>query len=228
MNKLANKKRIIGILGLGIFGSTLAKELARNGVEVIACDKDAANVNRLDSYLTIGGVGDFTDIEYMRQLGFEQCDVVVISTGTSLEAAVLGVINCKELGIKRIICKAKNKTNRKVLEALGVDRVILPEKDSGLHMANSLMRHSIEEIIKLDDSTSIVEFHVPKTWVNKSLIKLDLRNRYDINIIGIRQSLREPLNTNFSADYIIRESDILVAISDNDKFEQADYLQTIH
>lgn len=224
---MGQKRRIVGVLGLGIFGSTIAKELARNGIEVIACDLDPKNVNRLDNYLTVASVGDFTDIDYLRQLGFDQCDVVVISTGTSLESSVLGVINCRELNIPRIICKAKNKTDRKALYALGVDRVILPEKEAGLHMAKILMRHTIEDIIKLDDKTSIVEFHVPISWVGKTLDELDLRNRYDMNIIGIRQSLRETLTTNFAADYIIKESDILVGISDNDKFEKADYLQSI-
>lgn len=227
MRELAQKRRVVGILGLGIFGSTIAKELAENGIEVIACDKDPINVNRLDGYLTVGSVGDFTDIDYMRQLGFDQCDAVVISTATSLESSVLGVINCKELGIQRVICKAKNKTNRKVLYALGVDKVVLPEKDSGMYMAKTLMRNTIEEIVKLDEDTSIVEFHVPQAWVGKTLDDLDLRQRYDMNIIGIRQSLRDTLTTNFPADYIIQETDILVGISDNDKFERADYLQSI-
>lgn len=221
------KRKIIGVLGLGIFGSTIAKSLAENGIEVIACDKDAQNVDRLDGYLTVGSVGDFTDIEYMRQLGFDQCDAVVISTGTSLEASVLGVINCKELGIPRIICKAKNNTYRKVLYALGVDKVILPEKEAGLHMADTLMRHRIQEIIKLDDNTSIVEFHVPSGWVNKKVSELDLRQKYDMNIIGIRQSLHDVLTTDFAPEYIIRSEDILVGISNNDKFEKADYLESI-
>lgn len=89
------KNKVVGILGLGIFGSTLAKELSENGIDVIACDLDPKNVNRLEGYLTIGSIGDFTDLEYMRELGFGQCDSIVVSSGTSLESSVLGVINAK-------------------------------------------------------------------------------------------------------------------------------------
>ena len=221
------KMNLVGILGLGIFGSTIAKELSENGIEIIACDLDEKNVNRLDGYLTVGSVGDFTDIEYMRDLGFGQCDAIVISTGTNLEASVLGVINAKELGINHIICKVNNKTNRKVLEALGVNTIVQPEKESGIQIARRMIHYTIEEIINLDDETSLVEFRAPEEWVGRSLTSLNTRQRYDINIIGIRKRRREALTTTFPADYIIQADDIYVAIANTDKFEKADYLREI-
>lgn len=221
------KNNLVGILGLGIFGSTIAKELSRNGVDIIACDLEEKNVDRLEGFLTVGSVGDFTDLDYMRDLGFGQCDAIVISTGTNLEASVLGVINAKELGVNHIICKVKNKTNRKVLEALGVDTLVQPEKESGLQMARRLIHNSIEEVIKLDDDTSIVEFKAPERWVGKSLTSLNIRERYDINIIGIRKKRRDALTTTFPADYIMQADDIYVAIANTDKFEKADYLREL-
>ncbi|OYW71629.1 MAG: potassium transporter Trk [Aerococcus viridans] len=221
------KFKLVGILGLGIFGSTIAKELAENGVEIIACDLDQKNVDRLEGYLTVGSVGDFTDIDYMRELGFGQCDAIVVSTGTNLEASVLGVINAKELGIKHIICKVKNKTNRKVLEAFGVDVLVQPEKESGIQIARRMIHNTIEEVIKLDDETSLVEFRAPDQWIGKALTTLNTRQRYDINIIGIRKNRRDALTTTFPADYVIKPDDIYVAIANTDKFEKADYLREI-
>lgn len=221
------KNRVIGILGLGVFGSTLAEELADFGVEVIACDFNQKNVDRISESLTIGGVGDFTDLEYIRSLGFGQCDTVVISTGANLESSVLGVVNAKELDIPYIVCKVKNKSHRKVLTALGVNRIVQPEKESGVQMANSLLRNSIDEIIKLDDETSIVEFHAPKPWVGKTLDSLDLRKRYDINIIGVREKLGGTLRTSFSPESLIDANNTYVAVANNAKFEKADYLENI-
>ncbi len=221
------KFKLVGILGLGIFGSTIAKELSENDVEIIACDLSEKNVDRLEGYLTVGSVGDFTDLDYMRNLGFAQCDAIVISTGTNLEASVLGVINAKELGIQHIICKVKNKTYRKVLEALGVDVLVQPEKESGIQIARRMIHNTIEEVIKLDDETSLVEFRAPEQWVGKSLTSLNTRQRYDINIIGIRKKRRDALSTTFPADYIIQADDIYVAIANTDKFEKADYLREI-
>ncbi|MGO4936379.1 potassium channel family protein [Fundicoccus sp. Sow4_H7] len=219
------KNNLVGILGLGIFGSTLAKELSLNGVDVIACDLDQKNVDRLEGYLAVGSVGDFTDLDYMRELGFGQCDAIVISTGTSLEASVLGVINAKELGIDTIICKVKNKTNSKVISALGVNILVQPEKEAGLNMAQRLIHNTIEDIINLDDVTSLVEFRAPEHWIGKPLTSLDLRKRYDINIIGIRKNRHEVLNTTFPAQYIIEKDDIYVAVANTEKFEQAEYLE---
>lgn len=219
------KNRLVGILGLGIFGSTLAKELSENGIDVIACDLDPKNINRLEGYLAVGSVGDFTDLEYMRELGFGQCDSIVISTGTSLEASVLGVINAKELGIETIICKVKNKINSKVITALGVDILVQPEKEAGLNMAQRLIHNAIDDIINLDNETSIVEFRVPQQWLGQSLSSLDLRGHYDINVIGIRKNRQEVLNTSFSANYIIEADDIFVAVANTEKFEQSGIIE---
>ncbi|XJS11725.1 potassium channel family protein [Aerococcaceae bacterium WGS1372] len=213
------------MLGLGIFGSTLAKELSENGVDVIACDLDPKNVDRLEGYLTIGSVGDFTDLDYMRELGFGECDSIVISTGTSLEASVLGIINAKELGIETIICKVKNKTNRKVISALGVDILVQPEKESGMNMAQRLIHNTIDDFINLDDETSIVEFRSPDLWVGQTLDALNLRKEYDINVIGIRKHRHEVLNTTFSADYIIEADDIFVAVANTEKLDQSGIIE---
>lgn len=219
--------KLVGILGLGIFGSTIAKTLSEFGSDVIAVDKYEENVNRIEPYIAKGVVGDFTDIELLRTIGLEDCDAVVIATGTYLEASVLGVLNCKKLGIKHIIAKAKNKNYREVLEEIGSTIVIQPEKESGMRVAKNLLRTNIEDIVRLDDSTSVVEFYPPERWIGKSLIQLDLRRKYDINIIGMRRSRTGKLLVSFDPNEQIAKDFVLVGITESDKFEQVDYLNQL-
>lgn len=219
--------KLIGILGLGIFGSTIAKTLAEFGSDVIAIDKYEENVNRVEPYITKGVVGDFTDLELLRTVGFEDCDAVVIATGTLLEASVLGVLNCKRLGIKQIIAKAKNKNYREVLEEIGSTVVIQPEKEAGIRIAKNLLRTNIEDIVRLDDSTSVVEFYPPERWIGKTLIQLDLRRKYDINIIGMRRTKNGKLLVSFDPNEPITKEFVLVGITESDKFEQVDYLNQL-
>lgn len=219
--------KLIGILGLGIFGSTIAKTLSEFGSDVIAVDKYEENVNRIEPYIAKGVVGDFTDIELLRTIGLEDCDAVVIATGTYLEASVLGVLNCKKLGIKHIIAKAKNKNYREVLEEIGSTIVVQPEKESGVRVAKNLLRTNIEDIVRLDDSTSVVEFYPPERWIGKSLIQLDLRRKYDINIIGMRRNKLGKLLVSFDPNEPIAKDFVLVGITESDKFEQVDYLNQL-
>lgn len=220
--------KLIGILGLGIFGSTIAKTLSEFGSDVIAVDKYEENVNRIEPYIAKGVVGDFTDIELLRTIGLEDCDAVVIATGTYLEASVLGVLNCKKLGIKHIIAKAKNKNYREVLEEIGSTIVVQPEKESGVRVAKNLLRTNIEDIVRLDDSTSVVEFYPPERWIGKSLIQLDLRRKYDINIIGMRRNKLGRLLVSFDPNEPISKDFVLVGITESDKFEQVDYLNQLN
>lgn len=219
--------KLIGILGLGIFGSTIAKTLSDFGSDVIVVDKYEENVNRIEPYIAKGVVGDFTDIELLRTIGLEDCDAVVIATGTYLEASVLGVLNCKKLGIKHIIAKAKNKNYREVLEEIGSTIVVQPEKESGMRVAKNLLRTNIEDIVHLDDSTSVVEFYPPERWIGKSLIQLDLRRKYDINIIGMRRNKLGKLLVSFDPNEPIAKDFVLVGITESDKFEQVDYLNQL-
>ena len=219
--------KLVGILGLGIFGSTIAKTLSEFDSDVIAVDKDPENVNRLEPFITKGIIGDVTDLALLESIGLADCDVVVIATGTVLEASVLAVMNCKKLGIKHIIAKAKNKNYREVLEAIGADTVILPEKETGMRVAKNILRTNIEDVVNLDDQTSIIEFYPPAKWLGRTLGDLDLRNKYDINIIGLRKHRGEHLNVSFSGDYIVDKDIVLVGITESDIFERYDYLNQL-
>lgn len=221
------KNRIIGILGLGLFGSALARRLASHGIEVIACDIVPDHVNEIDEELTIGAIGNFTDLDFMRETGFGNCDIIVIGTGANLEASILGVLNAQELGVHKIYCKAKDQRSAKALKAIGAYQVILPETETGYHLGDLLARQSVEDIVNLDDQTAIVEFYAPEQWWNKEMNHLKLRQEFDLNIIGLRQKPGETLNTKFPANYTFKAGDIIVAVANIQIFDQVDYLERI-
>lgn len=220
--------KIFGVLGIGVFGRTLAKELNAYGREVIAIDQDEDNVNDIADEVTTATIGDFTDFELLETIGIANCDVVVIATGTNLESAVLAVMHCKRLGVPKIIAKAHSKIFEEALYALGAHKVISPERETGKRLASRLLSQHISEALMLDDNTSVVEFSTPDKWVGKSLISLDLRSRYDMNIIGVRKGQGQKMTSQLNIQEPIQEGTIFVAIVDSHKFEQLDYLNQIH
>ncbi|MEC6748770.1 TrkA family potassium uptake protein [Marinilactibacillus sp. XAAS-LB27] len=215
--------KIIGVLGLGVFGSTIAKELGEHYFDVIAVDRDLMDVNRVEEYVVQGVQGDITDLDLLKSIGFEKCDTVVIGTGSNLESSVLAVLNCKKLGIKKIIAKAKNKVHKEILLEVGAHEIIRPEKEMGDRVARNLMRNKILDVIELDEDNAIIEFLTPKEWVGKSLVQLDLRNKYGINVIGMKNAEGEKLQVNVLPDEKISPKSLLVAIGEPHTFEHLDY-----
>lgn len=217
------KKRIVGIFGLGIFGERLATELSEYGCEVIAIDSDPKKVQKISDFVTNATIGDFTDIELLRNVGIQNCDVAVIATGTQLESAVLAVMHCKRLGVPQIVAKARSVMFEEVLYEVGVHAVIAPERDSGHRLASKILRNKIDEVLRLDDESSVIEFEVPDKWVGKTLMQLDLRRKYEINLIGQREERGENLKS-IDIDKPLPDDIILVGITNNHTFEKFDYL----
>lgn len=210
-----------------MFGRAIAKEMSRYGRDVIAIDKDPNNVQRVADDVMSGAIGDFTDYDFLSSIGIGSCDVVVIATGTNLESAVLAVMHCKKLGVKQIIAKARSNTFEEVLYQVGVDVVVTPERDSGLQLASRLLRNHIEEVLRLDEETSIIEFEAPESWVGKTVLDLDLRRRYEINLIGTRADRGRKLNSNLDINEPITAETFFVAIANSHVFERYDYLNKL-
>ena len=220
-------KRTIGILGLGIFGSTIAKTLSQYDCDVIAIDKGEENVNRLEPYVTKGVVGDITDDEQLEAAGIASCDVVIVATGSSLEASVLAILHCKKMGIPEIIAKAKSRVANEILVQMGANKVISPEKETWIRVAKNILHRKISDVIKLDNNISLIEFYPPKKWVGKTLQALDLRNKYDMILLGYRMAPHEKLNIQFTADYRFTPDELLVALTESEVFEREDYLNEL-
>ncbi len=220
------KSKIVGVLGLGVFGRTVAKELGNYGTEVIAIDSNPNNVQIVSEFVTNPVVGDFTDIDILRNTGVDNCDIVVIATGSNLESAVLAVMHCKKLGVPRIIAKARSTTFEEVLYEVGVTSVVSPEHDSGYRLSSKILRNSISEVLRLDDNVSIIEFEIPQQWVGKDMRELDLRVKYDLNVIGMREEPGEPLQS-IPIELKLPNEIIMVAVASSRKFERFDYLNEI-
>lgn len=156
--------RTIGILGLGIFGSSVLAALAKQDMNIIAIDDHAERINQFEPVLARGVIGDITDEELLRSAGIDTCDTVVVATGENLESSVLAVMHCKSLGVPTVIAKVKSQTAKKVLEKIGADSVISPEYEMGQSLAQTILFHNSVDVFQLDKNVSIVEMKIPQSW----------------------------------------------------------------
>lgn len=215
------------VLGLGVFGSTVAKTLSAFDHEVLAVDADIKCVDRLADIVTQAIQCDITDKEELRAAGVGDCDIAIVGTGSHLEATVMAIINLKELGVPYIIAKAKNKRYMQIFSNVGADRVVRPEKEMGVVVAKSLLSNSIIDMVDIDDEYSMAEIKAPSKWVGSSLKELDARNRYGVNVIGIRKHQNLKLSISPDADYIIEPDDHMMVIADTKTFEKFDFMNKI-
>ena len=201
------------VIGLGRFGSSLAKQLCMLGAEVLAIDIHSSLVQQLAGEVTQAVVGDAQDKEVLRSLGVRNFDCAVIAIGDNLAASVLITMNLKELGVPYIVCKAHDETHRRVLEKLGVDRVVIPEQEHAQRLGRSLFSHNVLDYIELSEDYGILEVPAPKSWVGKTLKELNVRAKLGVNIIAVENG--KHTNVSPSADYRILEEDVLVVLGDN-------------
>ena len=201
------------VIGLGRFGSEAAIELTAQGCDVLAMDVSAELVQQISANVTHAVVGDAQDKEVLRALGVRDFDCAIIAIGGNLAASVLATMNLKELGVPYIICKAHDDTHRRVLEKLGVDRVIIPEQENAQRLARSLNSHNVLDYIELSEEYGILEVPAPRSWVGKSLKELNVRAKLGVNIIAVKNG--EKTNVSPSADYCIQPGDIMVVLGEN-------------
>lgn len=214
-----SKKQFL-IIGLGRFGSSIAKTIYELGQDVLAIDKDEEKVQEISDYVTHAVQMDSTDESIVKTLGVKNFDVAVVTIGSNLQDSVLSTLILKELGIKYIIAKANNELHAKVLTKIGADKVVLPERDMGARVAHNLVSSNILDYIELSEEYSILETEAIKEWFNKSLKEIEIRKKHGINVVAIKRG--DKVNISPSAEDIIKENDVLVAIGsvkDLNKFE---------
>ena len=175
------------VFGLGRYGRAVAEELVNNGAEVLAVDEDMDTVNNAVETLPVCKCADVTEPEAIKRLGISNVDVVIIAMASNLEASVMATALCKEVGVETVIVKCGNELHQKILRRVGADKVIFPEKESGIRLARNLLTAGFSEMIELDDEVSMVELDVKNEWVGKNLIELSLRKKYSINVVAIRK-----------------------------------------
>lgn len=176
------------VFGLGRYGLAVAKELVASGVDVLAVDADEAVINSAAAEIPVCKCADVSDPEVIKALGISNMDVVVISMAEHLEESVMAVMLCKEAGVPEVVAKCASDTHGKILSKVGADKVVLPERESGVRLAKNLLSDGFVDVIELSGNVSLVELDVKPEWVGKSLIELNLRQKYAINIVAIRQN----------------------------------------
>ncbi|HOW55955.1 MAG TPA: TrkA family potassium uptake protein [Syntrophorhabdaceae bacterium] len=201
----------VAVIGIGIFGFNLVKELYENGIEVIAIDKDKDVVQEVKDFATKAIVSDGLDKNLFESLGLRENDVVVVSFGEDLAASTLITLHLKQLKIRNIIVKAPNTEYKQVLESVGATEVIIPEKEMASKIAKSLVSPNIIDYIPLAEDYIIGEIAPPVNFLGKTLADVHLRSKYGVNVIAIRDTLTDTLKM-VPPDYKIKDSEILVVI----------------
>ena len=210
------------VIGLGRFGSALARQLCKLGAEVLALDVKGDYVQQIANDVTHAVVGDAQDKEVLRALGVRNLDCAVIAIGDNLAASVLITMNLKELGVPYIVCKAHDETHRKVLEKLGVDRVVIQEQEYAQRLARTLNSHNVLDYIELSEDFGILDVPAPKSWIGKSLRELNVRAKLGVTIIAVENGGKT--NVSPTADYAVGEGDTLVMLGDNVALEKVQRL----
>ena len=221
--------RQFAVIGLGRFGSSVARTLSEKGKEVLGIDRREQIVQEMSDAITQAVCVDANDEKALKAVGIENVDVAVVAIG-NLESSILITLMLKEMGIKEIVAKAVTQDHKKVLEKIGATRIVMPEKDMGQRVASALVTPQVLDHIDLSSDSSIVEIVSPPDFVGHTLKDLDIRAKHGINVIAIKRKVRslsakgdakyeEKIEVTPPADEIIREKDVLVIIGPNDKIE---------
>lgn len=217
------KVKQFAIIGIGRFGLSLAHALYKKGHDVLVIDNDKAKVQQISDTVTHAVHADSANEDVIKKLGLKNYDVAVIAIGHDIQANILTAIILKEEGCPYIVAKARTSLHAKVLQKIGVDRIVFPEKDMALRMAHSLISINIVDFIELSPDYSIVEVITPDNMVDLTLNELQLRARYGINVVAVRSEKGET-NISPGADDHLKNGDIMVVVGENKVLHKLNWL----
>ncbi|MGB9793051.1 MAG: potassium channel family protein, partial [Thermacetogeniaceae bacterium] len=199
-------KKQFAVIGVGRFGGSVARTLHKMGYEVLAIDKDEQEIEAIMNEVTHAVQLDALDIDALKKLGIRNFDVVIVGIGNDLEASILVTLELKELGVKYVVAKAANDLHGKVLERVGADKVVYPERDMGVRVAHYLVSSNVIDHIQLSSEYSIVEIQAPRKLVGLSLGEADLRANYGIAVLAIKRE--KEIVVSPTASDVIKEGDV--------------------
>ena len=204
-------KRVV-VIGLGIFGYNIARDLFENGFDVIAIDKNKEAIQKIKNYSTKAILADGTDKEVMDEIGMHEDDIAIISFGEDLASSTLITLHLRQLKIKNIIVKAPNEEHKMILEKVGATDVIIPEMDVAKKVAKSLISPNVMDYIPLSEDYMILEMAPPNSFLGKTIAELQLRGKYNIEVIAVRDVISGNIHMVPQADFIIKDGEALVVI----------------
>ncbi|MDQ6596794.1 TrkA family potassium uptake protein [Bacillus salipaludis] len=212
-------KKSFAVIGLGRFGGSICRTLTEEGIEVLAIDKNEERVNEYSMIASHAAVGDTTDEAVLKSLGIRNFDHVIVAIGDDIQSSILTTLILKELGVPNITVKAQNDYHEKVLRKIGADQVVHPERDMGRRIANNLASNNVLDYLELSDDHSIVEIVANGKIAEHTIMDLDIRKKYGLNIVAIKRG--EELIVSPQAKETLRVNDVLVVIGsdvDIDRF----------
>ena len=203
------------VIGCGRFGSSVAKKMCQLGNEVMVIDKDEDSINNVAELVTHTAIVDVTEERDLKSIGLGNFDVVIVAISSDIRASIMATVMAKEMGVPKVVCKAKDELQAKVLYKIGADKVVFPERDMGIRLAYNLASENILDQINLDPEYSIMEIVTPQNWVGKTIIELNLRAKYDITVLAVKT--QSGLKVMPSPNYKMQEKNILIIIGNTDK-----------
>ena len=203
------------VIGCGRFGSSVAKKMCQLGNEVMVIDKDEDSINNIAELVTHTAIVDVTEERDLKSIGLGNLDVVIVAIRSDIRASIMATVMAKEMGVPKVVCKAKDELQAKVLYKIGADKVVFPERDMGIRLAYNLASENILDQINLDPEYSIMEIVTPQNWVGKTIIELNLRAKYDITVLAVKT--QSGLKVMPSPNYKMQEKNILIIIGNTDK-----------
>ena len=206
------------VFGLGRYGRAVAEELVKNGADVIAVDKNEERVNDAAQTIPVCKCADVTDHEVIDKLDIAETDVVIIAMANSLEATVMAITLCKEVGVKTVIAKCVEEMHGKIFYRVGADRVIFPEKEAGTRLGKNLLSSGFVDIVELSKDVSMVELEMKPQWAGKNLIELNLRKKYSVNVVAVIKG--DEVITSIDPEMPLTENMKLIVIADTAKLEK--------
>jgi trk system potassium uptake protein TrkA len=222
--------RQFAVIGLGRFGFKVAEVLAAKGAQVLAIDKDIGLVDKVRDVVTEAVQLECTDEEALRESGVESVDAAVVSIGEDVEASILITTLLKNLGIKEIIARAGTRLHAQILKEVGATRVVFPEEDMGLRVANSIFAPGVLDYVDLGADYNLAEIEAKGDFIGKSIRELHLKSKYCVNVIMIMKKIKETVGEEGgftereikelpTPDYVLGEKDILVVVGDSKDIE---------
>ena len=198
------------VIGLGRFGTAVARELYSVGKDVLAMDVKSENVQNIADYVTHAVTGDGRDPAVLQAIGIQDYDCAVVTVGDDVGSSALITMRLKEAGVPKIICKAQSHVHQRLLEKLGADRVVFPEHEMGIKTAQGLARSNILNFIELSPEFAIVEVDLPEGWAKRTIREMDVRAKYKVNIIAVRQG--SEMHVAPGADWVLSGEDKLIVL----------------
>jgi len=213
------------VIGLGNFGFHASKALYEDGNEIVAIDSDKGRVHAIDPYSTEAVVLDATDKEALKALGLENMDGVIVSTGTKISTSILICLHLQEMGVKKILAKALDEDHGKILRRVGATEIIHPERDMAIRVSRGLSRPNVLDFVPLGEDYDLVQVGPPREFIGKNLKDLNLRAKYKVHIIAIKELVPENFVLVPPANFVIKDSDVLIMLGKTEDIKKIKVLK---